>query len=360
MKFSKIVFFITAFFVFVLIGNGYAQIRNDEVYEYPNLNGQSYRYLIQIPDIEGYKTLKCDFHVHTPFSDGKVWPDQRVNEAWNEGLDVIAITDHIEYRPNKAVLISDFNKSNEIAQKRGNEIGMIVIKGSEITRSKPLGHINALFIEDANKLSVSNELDAIEEAVSQGAFLLWNHPGWPNDTSTIYPVHRELIAAKKILGVEVFNGLEVYPEVIDWCNELGLAPFANTDIHYTSANLYRSPNIRPMTLVFAKEYTEEAVREALFAGRTVAFYNNILSGKEEYLKALIRESLAVRVIDKAKGTIEITNHSDIAYQIRYGKLMYDVTLYPRQVMRANIPSGANVTFSNCVIGMNKYVETSIW
>lgn len=356
----KTVFFVTAFCVFGLIGNGYAQIRNDEVYEYPNLNFQNYRYLIQIPDIDGYKTLKCDFHVHSVFSDGKVWPDQRVNEAWNEGMDVIALTDHIEYRPNKAILISDFNKSNEIAQKRGKEIGMIVIRGSEITRSKPLGHLNALFIQDANKLDVPNELDAIDEAVRQGAYILWNHPGWPNDTSTIYPVHRELIAAKKIHGVEVLNGWEVYPEVIDWCHELGLAPFANTDIHYTSANLYRGPNVRPMTLVFAKEYTEEGVREALFAGRTVAFYNNILSGKEEYLKSLIRESLSVRVIDKARGTIEITNHSDIAYQIRYGKLMYDVTLYPHQVMRTNILSGDEVTFSNCVIGMNKYVVTSIW
>jgi hypothetical protein len=70
--------------------------------------------------------------------------------------------------------------------------------------------------------------------------------------------------------------------------------------------------------------------------------------------------LSVRVIEKARGTIEITNHSDIAYQIRYGKLMYDVTLYPHQVMRTNILSGAEVTFSNCVTGMNKYVVTSIW
>ena len=50
------------------------------------------------------KTLKCDFHIHTVFSDGKVWPDIRVAEAWQEGLDAIAITDHIEYRPNKEIL----------------------------------------------------------------------------------------------------------------------------------------------------------------------------------------------------------------------------------------------------------------
>ena len=48
-----------------------------------------------VPDIPGYQTLKCDFHLHTVFSDGTVWPTIRVTEAWEEGYDGIAITDHI-------------------------------------------------------------------------------------------------------------------------------------------------------------------------------------------------------------------------------------------------------------------------
>jgi len=56
---------------------------------------------IRIPDIAGYRTLKCDFHMHTVFSDGNVWPTVRVDEAWREGLDAIAITDHVEYHPHK-------------------------------------------------------------------------------------------------------------------------------------------------------------------------------------------------------------------------------------------------------------------
>ena len=50
----------------------------------------------QIPDIPGYMTLKCDFHMHKVFSDGKVWPTVRVAEALKEGLDAIALTDHID------------------------------------------------------------------------------------------------------------------------------------------------------------------------------------------------------------------------------------------------------------------------
>ena len=114
---------IAALCVLGMYGNGNAQIRNEEVYEFPNLNEQNYRYHINIPDIDGYKTLKCDFHVHTVFSDGKVWPDQRVNEAWNEGLDVIAITDHIEYRPNKEIVKGDFNTSYEIAKNEAMLLG---------------------------------------------------------------------------------------------------------------------------------------------------------------------------------------------------------------------------------------------
>jgi len=57
--------------------------------------------IIEFPDIPGYKTLKCDFHQHTVFSDGHVWPTIRVAEASEDGLDAIAITDHLEYQPYK-------------------------------------------------------------------------------------------------------------------------------------------------------------------------------------------------------------------------------------------------------------------
>ncbi|MCL2710724.1 MAG: twin-arginine translocation signal domain-containing protein, partial [Planctomycetaceae bacterium] len=60
---------------------------------------------ITIPDVgapngEQYKVLKGDFHMHTLFSDGSVMPRDRVVEAVDNGLDMISITDHVEYRPN--------------------------------------------------------------------------------------------------------------------------------------------------------------------------------------------------------------------------------------------------------------------
>ena len=54
---------------------------------------------LKFPDIPGYKIMKCDLHLHTVFSDGSVWPDIRVMEALLDGLDVISLTEHLEYQP---------------------------------------------------------------------------------------------------------------------------------------------------------------------------------------------------------------------------------------------------------------------
>ncbi|NLK53489.1 MAG: PHP domain-containing protein, partial [Bacteroidales bacterium] len=65
---------------------------------------------IVIPDVNGYQVLKCDFHTHTVFSDGQVWPSIRAQEAWEEGLDAIALTEHIEYHPYKDDVKVDHNR----------------------------------------------------------------------------------------------------------------------------------------------------------------------------------------------------------------------------------------------------------
>lgn len=43
--------------------------------------------------------VSTDLHIHTVFSDGNVWPTLRVEEARREGLDLIAMTEHLEYQP---------------------------------------------------------------------------------------------------------------------------------------------------------------------------------------------------------------------------------------------------------------------
>ena len=82
---------------------------------------------LDIPDLDNYQTLKCDFHIHTVFSDGLVWPTVRVDEAYAEGLDAIALTEHIEYRPHKQDIQADHNRSYELIKQYAKDKDVILI-----------------------------------------------------------------------------------------------------------------------------------------------------------------------------------------------------------------------------------------
>ena len=218
---SKNTVIICIILIFLLSALSFAQIR--------------VRTDVNFPDIPGYKTLKCDFHMHTVFSDGNVWPSIRPEEAWRQGLDAIAITDHIEYQPHKEDIPPNFNRAAEIAIERGNLLDILVIKGAEITREMPPGHLNAIFINDAAKLNTQTWQEAISIASSQGAFIFWNHPGWrgqqPDGISKWYDEHTLLFEAGNLHGMEVVNEKEYYPEVFQWCLDKNLTMLSNSDVH---------------------------------------------------------------------------------------------------------------------------------
>jgi hypothetical protein len=77
---------------------------------------------------------------------------------------------------------------------------------------------------------------------------------------------------------------------------------------------------RPMTLVFAKEKTEESIKEALLAHRTAVYYKNILVGEEQYLKAIFEKSTQILNADvtikgKGKAIVQIRNSSDLDFEL---------------------------------------------
>lgn len=96
---------------------------------------------VKIPDLPGYKTLKGDFHVHTVYSDGRVWPDIRIQEAWHDGLDVIALTDHINYKGpvlKKAMKFEDENLPHKDAEVIAERLGITLIRGLEINEPRAI------------------------------------------------------------------------------------------------------------------------------------------------------------------------------------------------------------------------------
>ena len=188
---------------------------------------------IRIPDIRGFVTLKCDLHMHTMFSDGSVWPSIRVQEAWREGLDAISITDHVEYQPHKKDVPTQHNRPYEIALPFANNCGLILIKGTEITRDTPPGHHNALFVTEIDSLDRKDFYQALGEAEEQRAFIFYNHPGWkhPQGIAEWFDYQTQLYAKGWLYGVEVVNGNDYYPLAHQWCIEKKLTMMGDSDVH---------------------------------------------------------------------------------------------------------------------------------
>ncbi len=252
---------------------------------------------------------------------------------------------------------------------------MILIRAGEITRSMPPGHLNALFLSDVNQLDVEDPEDAVNAALQQGAFVFWNHPGWeaqqPDDT-VMFPVHQRWIKEKKIHGMEVYNEKEWYPLVLKWVLDNDLAVIGNTDVHDVNEHFYdvRFAH-RPLTLVFADEMSEASIKEALFAGRTAAWWGDGIAGKAEYLKALFDSSVTVKpshfVDEEGRASFEIHNTSDLTFVLEsrdenmdFGKL----TLLPDgiQVVRFEL-EGDSLTIPVKVVnfhtGMNENLEMEV-
>lgn len=281
---------------------------------------------IEFPDIPGYQTLKCDFHIHTVFSDGSVWPNIRIDEAVKDGLDAISLTEHLEYQPHgEDIPHPDRNRSFEIAVEAARPYDLIVVHGVEITRDMPPGHANALFITDANKLLIEDPLEAYQEANAQGAFIFWNHPNWVaqrrDGIATLTEMHRKLLDQKLLHGIEVVNDLTYSDEAFAIAQSEGITVIGTSDIHGLVDWQFRldQGGHRPISLVFASERTEASIKEALFAGRSVAWFDNLLVGEPEVLQPLIESCL---IVDEATyqgpsgvAMVEIKNISDATFML---------------------------------------------
>jgi hypothetical protein len=270
---------------------------------------------IAFPSLPGYQTLVCDFHIHTVFSDGEVWPSWRAVEAWRQGLHVMAITDHIESdsHPHKPDLAVNHERPYELAKDSAGIFDVLLIKGAEISRSVPPGHFNALFIREVKPLDTKDFLEAVERANEQGGFVIWNHPGWLGGTWT--KTHTILYEKRWLHGIEVCSGTNYYPDAHKWCLEKKLAMIGASDIHEPDTNRRTTPDDhRTVTLVFAKERTLDGIKEALKARRTVVWCKDQLVGTKDWLEPVFRSSVQlVPPYQRSPGIIfvKVRNVSDV-------------------------------------------------
>jgi len=305
---------------------------------------------ISFPDIPGYKTLKCDLHMHTVFSDGNVWPPVRIEEAWREGLDCISITDHIDYLPYRKDIPSQHNRSYELALSKARQLDILLVRGAEITYSMPPGHFNMIFIKDANPLDKEQYLEILQEADNQGAFITWNHPSYPHpeDKEEWFAEHEEIYKKGWMMGIEVANGNYYYPKAHQWALDKGLTMIGTSDSHNPMGMSYdfSKGEHRPLTLVFAKERSLYGIKEALLKRRTVVYWKNKLIGKQQYLKPIFNRSIkplfTTVVFRNNKALLQIRNLSDIDFELASEsdnggfKATKDLTLYAHKTIRLSV------------------------
>lgn len=328
--------------------------------------------------------VSTDLHIHTTFSDGSVWPNIRVSEALKEGLDLISITDHLEYQPHHEDLPNpDRNRSYDIAKGSAKESKLIVIKGAEITRSMPPGHLNAVFIQDANKLLFPDDPSAgIEEANHQKGFVFWNHPNWEaqrkDGIARLDTMHIDLIERKLIHGIEVVNFTTYSEEAIEIALENDLTMLGTSDVHGLTTWDFDIPQggHRPMTFVFSKDNSPKEVKKALFEGKTIVWFKELMIGKEEHLLDLVKANISASSPsykdDELIAKVTLRNLSANTLHLKYtGPFTFhqDGTIFKIEpysektinIKTLEIKTSFQLPFEllNGIIGRKKYLNFSI-
>ena len=344
---------------------------------------------IVLPQVCGYNLYKADLHTHSVYSDGDVTPAFRVREAYFDGLDVIAITEHLEYRRHEGNMLkflkgytgnkvkkaenynlinkqcpkggiqSDQNYAVEEAVKASKRYGILVIPGAEITREPvAIGHYNALFTKDNNTIYDPDPLQSLRNAREQGALIQHNHPGWRRTTCAKTEFEVKAYNEGLIDGIEVANGGSLYTTVINRAFDENLFVAANTDIHDGTAEGYRfKGQLRNMTLILAKECTLDALYEALCAKRTIAVSGGYITAKEELLKELFLASVECTVIStnsNGSRTFSLANKSSLLYTFKTSPNALPITLYPMQSLTLSVAKDKtyDMTITNMFCGEN--------
>ena len=271
--------------------------------------------------------ISSDLHIHTVFSDGEVWPSIRIKEARRDSLDLISMTEHLEYLSYKNDLkITDRNRSYNISKALlKKDEPLIIVNGSEITKPMPPGHFNAIFVKDVNPLLNSDGEKSMIEANKQGAFVFWNHPNWienrDDGIAKLDEIHERLLDKKLFHGIEVVNEHTYSEEALALALENNLTIMGTSDIHGLIDWTFdkEKKQHRPITFILSKNRTIKSIRDALFNQKTFVWHRDILIGKEENISPVVSENLKITSLGYYKKivTIKIQNKSVVPFKLRY-------------------------------------------
>ena len=347
---------IVSLFLFLAVGVNCAMAQSEVPVRQRLMQTNPIRKNIIVPQVNGFNCYKAELHCHTIYSDGQVTPTWRVREAWYDGLDIIAITDHLEVRryeptilkhlrkynedgkPHKYVyagsakvpvnddpVMSDFNVSYEEAAKAAKKYPIHVIKATEISRTKTTGSdYNALFVKDIEKIYDKDHFQVLRNAKAQGCLVIHNHPVISRAECVMTEFEKAAMAEGLFDGIEIVNGHTFYPQIVRRAIENKMFMVSASDTHTPiSSVVYPDGIFRTMTLIFAKENTEEALKEALKARRTLGYCGGYIIGEEQLLKDFFNAAVTVTLISEdSKGTrtYALTNNTSFGFTLERGKV----------------------------------------
>jgi hypothetical protein len=154
------------------------------------------------------------------------------------------------------------------------------------------------------------------------------------------------------------HGTWWYPHALDWAVDHNLTIFANTDVHGTRNQ------VPAVTLILAEDRSHQAVMEALRAGRTIAYFNDMFCAHEWVLKLLMGSLVDVRTTEVEDSMTYLRLHNrgpaGLIAEIA-GMPVAPVILGPYQEVLVGVrrvPDLVTITWGNLYIRPTKNLTTT--
>lgn len=123
-------------------------------------------------------------------------------------------------------------------------------------------------------------------------------------------------------GIEAYNSCDGFSfDAFQWALDKNLTLICGTDVHGPMFMEYNFPagELRPVTLIFAKENSPEGIHEALKARRTAIFADGCVYGSEELLTALLDACLSIESIKQTAVYTNVNFHNNSSIPLRLRK-----------------------------------------
>lgn len=210
-----------------------------------------------LSDADGYTWAKGNLHCHTTNSDGRVPPQERLDQYVAEGYDYLCLSDHYKITRVDSVNVPD---------------GFVLIQGAELHPTNPFGgqvhHFVCLNIHEDMDSQAMPPQHVIDKVNEQGGQVWLAHPHWSSVN-----ILRDTVPLKGFAGIEVFNSTCRYmgrgESSVHWDDWMSLEDrlypsLSNDDTHGAPED--NRDTYQSWTMARVKERTPEAVLNALATG----------------------------------------------------------------------------------------------